>query len=167
MIAAGAAAAGDRDSRARFPSGISEAAMRAQLSTIERRAIPGVIRTLRGRNVILDAEIAALYGVETRALLQAVRRNAKRFPDDFMFRLSRREADDLTSQSVISRSGGGRRYPPYAFTEQGVAMLSSVLRSEQAARVNVEIIAGIRAVTTAPGNQSRLGAPPRRARAAI
>ena len=114
--------------------------MRAQLSTIERRAIPGVIRTLRGRNVILDAEIAALYGVETRALLQAVRRNAKRFPDDFMFRLSRREADDLTSQSVISSSWGGRRHRPYAFTEPGVAMLSSVLRSRRAVLVNIEVM---------------------------
>lgn len=115
--------------------------MRAQLSTIERRVvIPGIIRTVRGQSVILDAEIAALYGVETRALLQAVKRNANRFPDDFMFRLSRLEADDLTSQSVISSSWGGRRHCPYAFTEPGVAMLSGVLRSRRAILVNVEIM---------------------------
>lgn len=114
--------------------------MRAQLTTIERRAIPGAIRTLRGQSVILDAEIAALYGVETRALLQAVKRNAGRFPDDFMFRLNRREAEDLTSQSVISSSWGGRRHRPYAFTEAGVAMLSGVLRSRRAILVNIEVM---------------------------
>lgn len=114
--------------------------MPAQLSTIDRRLIPAVIRTLRGKSVILDADIADLYGVETRVLLQAVKRNAARFPADFMFRLSRAEVDDLTSQNVISSSWGGRRHRPYAFTEQGVAMLSGVLRSRRAILVNIEIM---------------------------
>ena len=88
---------------------------------------------------MLDADLAVLYGVETRALVQAVKRNLRRFPDDFMFQLSPDEAAILRSQTVIS-SWGGRRTPPYAFTEQGVAMLSSVLHSERAAQVNVEIM---------------------------
>ncbi len=88
---------------------------------------------------MLDADLAALYGVDTRTLVQAVRRNVERFPADFMFQLTKPEFEDLRSQFVIS-SWGGRRYPPYAFTEQGVAMLSSVLRSERAIRVNIEIM---------------------------
>ena len=88
---------------------------------------------------MLDADLAALYGVETRALVQAVKRNLGRFPEDFMFQLTPEEAANLRSQIVIS-SWGGRRTPPYAFTEQGVAMLSSVLHSERAAQVNVEIM---------------------------
>jgi hypothetical protein len=97
------------------------------------------ILLVRGHKVMLDADLATLYGVETRALVQAVKRNLARFPDDFMFQLSFDEATNLRSQSVIS-SWGGRRTPPYAFTEQGVAMLSSVLHSERAAQVNVEIM---------------------------
>ena len=79
---------------------------------------------------MLDADLADLYGVETRVLIQAVKRNANRFPADFMFLLSEDEAKSLRSQSVISKKGrGGRRYLPFVFTEQGVAMLSSVLNS--------------------------------------
>src|SRR5687768_15587822 len=90
---------------------------------------------------MLGADLAPLYGVPTRALLQAVRRNPERFPTGFMFRLATTEAAALRSQTVISNVGrGGRRYLPYAFTEQGVAMLSSVLRSQRAIRVNVEIM---------------------------
>lgn len=94
---------------------------------------------IRGHNVMLDVDLASLYGVETRALVQAVKRNLRRFPEDFMFQLSHDEAANLRSQTVIS-SWGGRRTLPYAFTEQGVAMLSSVLHSERAAQVNVEIM---------------------------
>jgi len=83
--------------------------------------------------------LAVLYGVETRALVQAVRRNRERFPDDFMFHLTNQEVAILRSQIVIS-SWGGRRYTPFVFTEQGVAMLSSVLNSAQAIRVNIEIM---------------------------
>jgi ORF6N domain len=90
---------------------------------------------------MLDADLAELYGVETRVLLQAVSRNQKRFPKDFMFQLLKEEYELLRSQIVISKKGrGGRRYLPYVFTEQGVAMLSSVLRSEGAVQVNIEIM---------------------------
>jgi hypothetical protein len=95
---------------------------------------------LRGERVMLDADLAALYEVETRSLVQAVRRNADRFPSDFMFQLTAEETAILRSQTGISSSYGGRRYLPYAFTEQGVAMLSSVLRSPRAIAVNIEIM---------------------------
>jgi len=112
---------------------------RSDLIPVER--IERSILLIRGHKVMLDADLAALYAVETRVLLQAVKRNAQRFPDDFMFQLTREEFRLLRSQSVTSSSGwGGRRYPPYAFSEQGVAMLSSVLRSERAIQVNIEIM---------------------------
>jgi hypothetical protein len=97
------------------------------------------IASLREMRVILDQDLAVLYGVSTKALVQAVKRNAARFPDDFMFQLSREEFDNLRSQTVTS-SWGGRRYPPYAFTEQGVAMLSAVLQSPRAVAVSIEIV---------------------------
>jgi len=109
-------------------------------SAPDARDITRSILVLRGQRVLLDAELAALYGVETRALIQAVQRNRARFPADFMFQLNAAEWLALRSQFVISKAGrGGRRYPPYAFTEQGVAMLSSVLGSERAVAVNIEI----------------------------
>ena len=88
---------------------------------------------------MLDADLAALYGVETRVLVQAVKRNRDRFPPDFMFQLTKPEFDKLRSQ-VVTSTWGGRRYPPYAFTEQGVSMLSSVLRSKRAVLTNIEIM---------------------------
>jgi phage regulator Rha-like protein len=97
------------------------------------------ILSVRGLNVILDADLADLYGVETRVLNQAVRRNAERFPDDFMFRLSKEEFAVLRSQSVTS-SWGGRRTPPYAFTEHGSLMAANVLRSERAIQMGVFVI---------------------------
>ncbi len=110
--------------------------------------IEHAILILRGRKVMLDADLAQLYGVKTRVLVQAVKRNAARFPEDFMFQLTPDESQNLRSQFVTSSlrfqsgpaSWGGRRYRPYAFTEQGVAMLSSVLRSNRAMRVNIEIM---------------------------
>lgn len=101
--------------------------------------IEGKILLIRGHRVMLDADLATLYGVATKVLVQGVKRNLERFPEDFMFVLSESEFADLRSQTVTS-SWGGRRHPPYAFTEQGVAMLSSVLRSDRAVRVNVEIM---------------------------
>jgi hypothetical protein len=99
------------------------------------------ILILRGRKVLLDADLAALYGVRTKAVVQAVKRNPERFPDDFAFRLTGDEFARLRSQSVTSNEGrGGRRHAPHAFTEQGVAMLSSVLRSPRAIAVNIEIV---------------------------
>jgi hypothetical protein len=104
------------------------------------------ILSLRNQRVMLDADLAQLYGVETRAVVQAVKRNAQRFPADFMFQLDADEWGSLRSQTVISNAAGvgvgrgGRRTAPYAFTEQGVAMLSSVLSSERAVAVNIEIM---------------------------
>jgi hypothetical protein len=102
--------------------------------------VEGYIRLIRSEKVILDADLAELYGVETRVLVQAVKRNPERFPEDFLFQLTAEEFTVLRSQYVTSRGWGGRRYPPYAFTEQGVAMLSGVLRSPRAVRVNIEIM---------------------------
>lgn len=103
--------------------------------------ISEAILPIRGQRVLLDSALARLYGIETRVLVQAVNRNAARFPDDFCFRLTEEESRALRSQTVISNTGrGGRRHAPYAFTEQGVAMLSSVLRSPTAIAVNVEIM---------------------------
>ncbi len=102
--------------------------------------IERAILLIRGEKVILDADLAALYGVKTRVLVQAVKRHAERFPPDFMFQLTTEEFALLRSQTVTSRGWGGRRYPPYAFTEQGVAMLSSVLKSPRAIQVNIEIM---------------------------
>jgi len=95
---------------------------------------------LRGVKVMLSSDLADLYGVAVKALNQAVRRNLNRFPEDFMFQLTREEFNDLKSQIVTSSWGGMRRALPYAFTEQGVAMLSSVLRSSRAIRVDIEIM---------------------------
>jgi hypothetical protein len=111
--------------------------------------VEGRIHLIRGQNVILDADLAALYGVETKALNRAVRRNRERFPPDFMFQLTAAEYESLRCQIGASKTGGsarrvptrgGRRYRPLAFTEQGVAMLSSVLRSRRAVQVNVTIM---------------------------
>ncbi len=109
-------------------------------SVVPSRIIAEAIHWIRGQRVILDEDLAALYSVETRALIQAVKRNPTRFPADFMLRLTPAEFSRLRSQTVISNGSGGRRHRPYAFTEEGVAMLSSVLRSRRAIRVNVEIM---------------------------
>lgn len=97
------------------------------------------IYVIRGHRVMLDDALATLYGVETKVLNQAVRRNLARFPGDFMFQITGEESANLRSQNVTS-SWGGRRYAPLAFTEQGVAMLSSVLRGKRAIEVNIEIM---------------------------
>ncbi len=102
-------------------------------------SIAGHIYVIRDEKVMLDSDLAALYGVPTKVLNQAVTRNPKRFPDDFMFRLNTAEFKNLRSQ-IVTSSWGGRRKPPRAFTELGVAMLSSVLRSERAIEVNVAIM---------------------------
>jgi len=98
------------------------------------------IHVLRGERVLLDVDLASLYEVETRVLVQAVKRNLFRFPADFMFQLTDQEWANLKSQTVISSSWGGRRTAPYAFTELGVAMLSSVLNSERAIQANISIM---------------------------
>src|ERR1041385_647921 len=109
------------------------------LVPIER--IEKVIYLIRSEKVMLDRDLASLYGVETKMLNRAVKRNLKRFPSDFMFQLTQDEADLLRCQIGTSKTGrGGRRFLPYVFTEQGVAMLSTVLNSERAISVNIEIM---------------------------
>jgi hypothetical protein len=110
------------------------------MTPIPAERIESRIYLLRGHKVMLSPDLAELYEVEPRALVQAVKRNIERFPADFMFQLSQEEFDNLKSRIVISSWGGVRRATPYAFTEQGVAMLSSVLRSKRAVLVNVEIM---------------------------
>ncbi len=109
------------------------------MNLILKKMIHSKIFCIRGKNVILDRDIAELYGVETKQLKRQVRRNSKRFPSDFMFILTTDEFKNLRCQSGSSR-WGGTRYPPFAFTEQGVAMLSSILQSSKAIRVNIKII---------------------------
>lgn len=103
-------------------------------------AIKDLIYTFRGKAVMLDRDLATLYCVATRVLNQAVRRNIERFPEDFMFQLTQEEFNNLRSRFVTSTTHGGRRYLPFVFTEQGVAMLSSVLKSETAIKMNIQII---------------------------
>ncbi len=111
------------------------------VALVPSETIEQSIYLLRGQKVMLDRDLASLYGVETRVLKQAVRRNVRRFPDDFMFQLSKKEFEHWRSQFVTSNADRmGLRYPPMAFTEQGVAMLSSVLRSERAIDVNIAIM---------------------------
>lgn len=104
--------------------------------------IQNLIYEIRGHKVMLDNDLATLYGVETKVLNQAVKRNSERFPDDFMFQLTQEEWEviKVRSQIVTSPKGGGRQYFPYVFTEQGVSMLSSVLKSKQAIVINVQIM---------------------------
>lgn len=112
-----------------------------QAESLSAGIISKHILVIRDQKILLDTDLATLYGVTTSALVQAVRRNLERFPSDFMFQLDASEWANLRSQTVISNAGrGGRRYAPYAFTEQGVAMLSSVLNSPQAIAVNIEIM---------------------------
>ena len=119
-------------------------------AVIPTERIEQSILMIRGHKVMLDADLAVLYGVSVGRLNEAVKRNRERFPDDFMFQLSQSEFHSLRKQmgdlklksqiAISSSDWGGRRSPPYAFTEQGVSMLSSVLRSKRAVRVNIEIM---------------------------
>ena len=106
----------------------------------EIQTIQNKIFTLRGKQIMFDKDLAAMYGVETKALNRAVKRNIGRFPEDFMFQLTKDEFESLRFHFGTSKGRGGLRYLPYAFTEQGVAMLSSVLNSETAIQINIGII---------------------------
>lgn len=107
----------------------------------ELMAIESMIYVIRGQRVMLDSDLAKLYGVETKNLNKAVQRNKRRFPDDFMFQLSEIEEESLRFQFGTSKAGkGGRRYLPYVFTENGIAMLSSVLSSDRAVDINISIM---------------------------
>ncbi len=115
--------------------------MAVMKTIVAAETIESKIYLIRGQKVMLDSDLAELYGVETKILVQAVKRNIKRFPKDFMFQMENQDVINLRSQSVTSSLGyGGRRYLPYVFTEQGVAMLSSVLNSDRAIEVNILII---------------------------
>ena len=117
-------------------NGVNPVAKTLPIESIEKS-----ILLIRGHKVLLDVHLAALYGVTTKRLNEQVRRNRARFPEDFMFQLTAEEIASLRSQIATSNKGrGGRRYAPYAFTEQGVAMLSTVLNSERAIQVNIEIM---------------------------
>ncbi|MFC4212179.1 ORF6N domain-containing protein [Pedobacter lithocola] len=112
-----------------------------KLSIIPENILVNKIYEIRGHKVMLDSDLAELYGVETRTLNQAIKRNSERFPEDFMFHLTETEWQSLRSQIVISKKNkGGRTYLPNAFTEHGVLMLSSVLNSQQAIQVNIQIV---------------------------
>ena len=113
--------------------------MKSKAGIVLWEVIQGKMILIRGQKVMLDADLARLYEVSTKRLNEQARRNSRRFPSDFMFQLTKEEYEILRSQFAAS-SWGGRRYLPYAFTEQGVAMLSSVLTSERAILVNVEIM---------------------------
>jgi hypothetical protein len=118
----------------------AELTMTSKKLPIPVERIEKAILLVRGQKVILDKDLAVLYGVETRVLKQAVRRNRNRFPSDFMFELTKEENRSLRSQNVILEPGRYSKYLPFAFTEQGVAMLSSVLNSERAIEVNIAIM---------------------------
>lgn len=115
---------------------------KTEIVTVPDERIVSNIYVVRGKKVMLDRDLAELYGVPTKRLNEQVRRNKKRFPDDFMFRLTEAEYESLRSQSATSNKTGrgGHRYPPLVFTEQGVAMLSTVLNSERAIQVNIQIM---------------------------
>jgi hypothetical protein len=113
--------------------------MNTQLSVIPDDIVINKIYLIRGEKVMLDSDLAELYGVETKRLNEQVKRNMERFPEDFMFQLSLEEFDNLKSQIATSK-WGGRRTMPYVFTEHGVLMLSSVLNSELAIKVNIQIV---------------------------
>ncbi|WP_455622087.1 ORF6N domain-containing protein [Parabacteroides sp.] len=110
------------------------------------QVIQSKIYEVRGQKVMFDFDLAEMYGIETRVLKQSVKRNMKRFPSDFMFELTKEEYERLRSQFVISKGRGGTRYMPFAFTEQGVAMLSSVLNSDVAIEININIMRAFIAV---------------------
>jgi hypothetical protein len=111
---------------------------------------------MRGHRVMLDSDLAKLYSVPTRVLVQAVGRNQPRFPRDFMFRLSRQEFKILRSQSVISNQRGGRRYPPYVFTEHGAVMLASVLNSPVAVQASIRVVRAFIQLRELLGTQHKL-----------
>ncbi len=117
-----------------------KAAVAANAAVPHAQQLAKLVRAVRHEKVLIDTDLAQLYGVETGALNRAVKRNASRFPADFMFQLSAQEWDDLRCQIGISSAHGGRRALPYVFTEQGVAMLSSVLNSPRAVQVNIAIM---------------------------
>jgi ORF6N domain len=124
---------------AKASTGRAAKTLTAKQALVEYEVVRSKVTVVRGLRVMFANDLAELYGIETKVLMQAVRRNVDRFPEDFLFQLTNQEFTNLRSQFVTS-SLGGTRYLPYAFSEQGVAMLSSVLRSPRAVAVNIEIM---------------------------
>ena len=118
--------------------------------------IEGLILTIRDKQVILDRDLARLYGVETNRLNEQVKRNIERFPEDFMFQLTKEEFECLRSQFATSNKRGGQRYMPYAFTENGIAMLSGVLRSPMAIAINIHIMRAFNAMRHFIGSHAQV-----------
>ena len=114
--------------------------MTKALATIPVEQVEQAILVIRGERVILDSDLASLYGSDTRSLIQALKRNSRRFPADFVFQLTKGEFDSLRSQIVISKGRGGRRSLPYAFTEHGAIMAANVLNSERAVEASVQVV---------------------------
>lgn len=113
---------------------------KAKIDILPQESIESKIFSIRGKRVMFDRDLANLYQVETKVLNQAVKRNIQRFPEDFMFQITKEEFNSLRSQNVTLKRGQHRKYLPYVFTDQGVAMLSSVLNSERAIQVNIQIM---------------------------
>ena len=143
--------------------------MQRKEQVIPSERIEKLIFLIRGQKVMLDSNLAELYDVPTKVFNQAVKRNKSRFPSDFMFQLTSEEFDILRSQIVTLETGRGRhrKYLPYAFTEQGVAMLSSILRSKRAVNVNIEIMRAFVRLRKNSSNSQRSGKQARNAREQI
>jgi len=164
VAGAGEAGGGDRD-RGIGSGGATvsrrtlgdEATMTQKASVVPFERIASAIWIVRGKKVMLDADLAALYGVETKALKRAVLRNRERFPEDFMFVLDAQEVANLRCQIGTSSSWGGLRYLPMAFTEQGVAMLSAVLRSPRAIAVSIAVVRAFVRLREFLASQATLG----------
>jgi hypothetical protein len=114
--------------------------MKKSLVRVPHTSVENAILIIRNERVILDTDLAGVYGVENRALIQSVKRNIRRFPPDFLFQLTKSEFDSLRSQIVISKGRGGRRSLPYAFTEHGAIMAANLLNSERAIEASVEVV---------------------------
>ena len=123
---------------------------------ISEVTIKNLIYVIRGQQVMLDSDLAMLYQVETKVFNQAVKRNIERFPEKFRFQLTKEEYDSLRSQFVTSNGKGGRRYMPYVFTEQGIAMLSAVLRSKIAIQISIKIMDAFDICAVVKGNVHKL-----------
>jgi hypothetical protein len=135
---------------------LNGAERRTEGYAIRVERVEGAIFEIRGQKVMLDADLASLYGVETGALVRAVKRNLDRFPADFQFQLSREEVESLRCQIGISKGRGGRRYLPYVFTEHGAVMLASILKTKRAAEVSVFVVRAFVRLRRTLGDQRRI-----------
>jgi hypothetical protein len=141
------------------PYGFQETSVTERLTRYEAKSVEGMILALRGQRIILDRDLAAIYGVPTYRFNEAVKRNRRRFPKDFIFRLTSEELAGLTSQIAMSKPGrGGRRTLPYAFTEHGAVMAANILRSERAVQMSVFVVRAFVRMRQMLGEQRDLAA---------